>query len=192
MLGYCKDLVSLDLSECRQLAGIAGLKSCTRLVNLSLALCEDIDLQGLNNTSIHNLDLSFCGELSNMSEIGLCRDIRRLDLSYNDVLSDASELSHCASLYSLNLSYCDNLENVCRLESLTNLHTLIVSGCHKLTDLSGLQSCVNLKHLDVSDCTKLTDEHLHTLLGAHSCNHTAWRFCGTKGSTCGKRIYTRD
>ena len=135
---------------------LAGL---TALTSLNLSGCGQLTdvsvLAGL--TALTSLDLSGCGQLTDVSVLAGLTALTSLDLSGCGQLTDVSVLAGLTALTSLNLSGCEQLTDVSGLAGLTALTSLDLSGCEQLTDVSVLAGLTALTSLNLSGCKQLTD-----------------------------------
>ncbi|MEZ6139473.1 MAG: leucine-rich repeat domain-containing protein [Zavarzinella sp.] len=160
---------NLDLSGCKALQNVHGLKGLTSLQTLDLSrrdrdqflngppffmsLQNVDDLKGL--TSLQTLDLSGCASLQNVDGLNGLTSLTTLDLSGCASLQNVDGLNGLTSLQTLDLRDCESLRNVDGLKELTSLRTLDLSDCRSLQNVDGLKELTSLRTLDLSDCRSL-------------------------------------
>jgi internalin A len=129
-------------------------------------------------TKIQSLDLSWCGQLSDISPLAALTFLRSLNLASGEMLEDLSPLAHLTSLQSLNLRGCRNLlGDLSPLAGLTSLQLLDLCGCQRLSgDLSSLAHLTSLQSLDISGCPNLLGD-LSPLAGLTSLQSLDLSWC---------------
>ena len=152
----CTNLTNLNLAKCESLQNVDGLKGCTNLTNLNLAECESLlSVDGLQGcTKLMNLSLNTCKSLQDVDGLEGCTNLTTLELYDCWSLQNVDGLKGCTSLASLNLRICRSLQNVDVLKGCTNL-TKLELGCSPLQNVDGLKGCTNLTNLDLTECTSL-------------------------------------
>ena len=133
---------NLQLSNCD---GIIDVSNLSDLINLDLSCCNIRNIETLGKSNIKTLNLSFCGEITDVSTLG---NIKTLNLSHCNGIFDVSSLTNVTNL---NLSYCKNITDV---SALGNVKSLCLSGCDSITDVSTLGK---VTVLDLSGCKNITD-----------------------------------
>jgi len=87
------------------------------------------DLKILKSIKVHTLDLSYCDNVSDVSNLG---GVHTLNLRHCDNISDVSALG---GVHTLNLSGCRNVSDV---SALGGVHSLNLYNCQNVTDVSAL------------------------------------------------------
>ena len=158
-------LTSLNLSECKDLTSLSGLKSLT---TLNLGNCKEFtDLSPLSRlTSLTTLNLGDCSGLTDLSSLAgltsLTTLVTTLDVRYCDRPPDLSALVGLTSLTSLIIkeytSYNSKglLADLGPFKDLTSLTTLVIAW-KGVVDLSPLSGLTSLTSLDLSDCESIAD-----------------------------------
>jgi internalin A len=108
-------------------------------------------------TSLQQLDLSECSQLSDFSLLANLTSLQELHLSGCSQLSDFSPLANLTSLQGLNLSGCSQLSDLSPLANLTSLQGLNLYECRRLSDLLPLANLTSLQHLNLSWWRMLSD-----------------------------------
>jgi len=137
-LGNIRDL---DLSECTKLSNITtltnneilNLSKCTMIkdfsnlrlshnlhtINLSYTKIKNEDLIYLEYMNIHELDISHCVNISNISTLDKLPKLFKLNIGY---LRKIINVSHLYKVNTLILSHCSNVKDISALSNVTNLN----------------------------------------------------------------------
>ncbi|XP_017632603.2 putative disease resistance protein At4g19050 [Gossypium arboreum] len=157
--GRCSSLERLHVSSCPKLSKIGdGLSTSTSLEELKLNDCADLssipDLEGFSSLRI--LDISDCRELETISIRGRCSSLEKLHVSSCPKLSKIGDwLSTSTSLEELELSGCANLSFIPDLEGFSSLRILDISDCHELETVPIRGRCLSLEKLHISSCQNI-------------------------------------
>ncbi|TYI38187.1 hypothetical protein ES332_A02G008200v1 [Gossypium tomentosum] len=157
--GRCSSLEKLHVSSCPKLSKIGdGLSTSTSLEELKLNDCADLssipDLEGFSSLRI--LDLSDCHELETIPIRGRCSSLEKLHVSSCPKLSKIGDwLSTSTSLEELKLSGCANLSSIPDLEGFSSLRVLDISDCHELETVPIRGRCLSLEKLHISSCQNI-------------------------------------
>lgn len=138
-------------------------KSCSELSKLDLREFSNIRDQDINKitesfTKINYLFLSNA-KITNNSEnyFKKMTSLKELTLWRCLEISDISFLKHCTSLVSLDLEWSKKIDNIRFLEHCPNLELLCLNWCTKIKDINVLQHCPKLQKLCLRDCKLITD-----------------------------------
>lgn len=188
---YCRNLVSLDLSNCRKvkdevLARVIGFKGnydfgCPKLKHLKLGYCKyltDNSLQHIkNNAHLESLDLTRCTTITDMG-FQNCSSSRYLTIK-KLVLKDCTFLSDktmesisisCANLETLDLTFCCMLSDYSikvislGLRKLTELNLSFCGSAVSDYSLASITHLTNLEHLSIKGCVRVTREGVDMML----------------------------
>ncbi|KAG4209850.1 hypothetical protein ERO13_A02G008050v2 [Gossypium hirsutum] len=157
--GRCSSLEKLHVSSCPKLSKIGdGLSTSTSLEELKLNDCADLssipDLEGFSSLRI--LDISDCRELETIPIRGRCSSLEKLHVSSCPKLSKIGDwLSTSTSLEELKLSGCANLSSIPNLEGFSSLRVLDISDCHELETVPIRGRCLSLEKLHISSCQNI-------------------------------------
>ncbi|TYJ44799.1 hypothetical protein E1A91_A02G008900v1 [Gossypium mustelinum] len=157
--GRCSSLEKLHVSSCPKLSKIGdGLSTSTSLEELKLNDCADLssipDLEGFSSLRI--LDISDCRELETIPIRGRCSSLEKLHVSSCPKLSKIGDwLSTSTSLEELKLSGCANLSSIPDLEGFSSLRVLDISDCHELKTVPIRGRCLSLEKLQISSCQNI-------------------------------------
>ncbi|TYI91673.1 hypothetical protein E1A91_D02G009900v1 [Gossypium mustelinum] len=158
--GRYSSLKKLHVSLCPKLSKIGdGLSTSTSLEELKLSGCSNLssvpDLEGFSSLRI--LDLLDCHELETIPIEGRCSSLEKLHVSSCPKLSKIGDgLSTSTILEELKLSGCSNLSSIPDLEGFSSLQILDISDCHELETVPISGRCSSLEKLQVSSCPKLS------------------------------------
>jgi internalin A len=134
---------------------LSPLASLTWLPTLDLSECGQLsDLTLLASlTSLQTLNLSKCGQLSDLTPLASLTSLQTLNLSKCGQLSDLTPLASLTSLKGLNLGWCEQLSDLTPLASLTSLQWLFLVGCSGLRQFAPLEPVLpTLKELYLFGC----------------------------------------
>ncbi|TYH81797.1 hypothetical protein ES332_D02G010500v1 [Gossypium tomentosum] len=158
--GRCPSLKKILISSCPKLSKIGdGLSTSTSLEDLKLNDCANLssipDLEELSSLRI--FDISDCHELETISIRGRCPSLKKLHISSCPKLSNIGDwLSTSTSLEELKLGGCANLTSIPNLVGFFSLRILDVSDCHELETFPIRGRCSSLEKLHISSCPKLS------------------------------------
>ncbi|XP_040943868.1 putative disease resistance protein RGA3 [Gossypium hirsutum] len=158
--GRCPSLKKILISSCPKLSKIGdGLSTSTSLEDLKLNDCANLssipDLEELSSLRI--FDISDCHELETISIRGRCPSLKKLHISSCPKLSKIGDwLSTSTSLEELKLGGCANLSSIPDLVGFFSLRILDVSDCHELETFLIRGRCSSLEKLHISSCPKLS------------------------------------
>ena len=118
-------------------------------------------------SDVTELDLSE-KELTDISNIRYCTNLRSLNLTNNYGISDISALSYCTSLVTLKAASCD-ISDISVLSELVNLEQVDLSHNH-INDITALRKCSKLTSLNIfgsfeSDGHVVRSDNLRLLAG---------------------------
>ncbi|XP_052484272.1 putative disease resistance protein RGA3 [Gossypium raimondii] len=159
--GRCPSLKKILISSCPKLSKIGdGLSTSTSLEDLKLNDCANLssipDLEELSSLRI--FDISDCHELETISIRGRCPSLKKLHISSCPKLSKIGDwLSTSTSLEELKLGGCANLTSIPDLVGFSSLRILDISECHKLETIPIKGRCPSLRKLHISSCPKLSE-----------------------------------
>lgn len=160
LLSSSRSLVSAEINMYmeRPLPNLSLLASIPELHVLSI-LCTDLSsVSGLVGCfNIRELDLSCCSSLRDISALSHCKSLVKLDLCKCSNLQDVSPLSACRNLEFLNLSYCTGIQSIDSLAPCHDLHSLILRGCVYLETINVLANFQQLSHLNMANCSRICD-----------------------------------
>jgi hypothetical protein len=158
-------LEKLDLSACRNITAVAGLRHCVVLRELVLSSTPvtDAGIEGLECiTTLSNLQLDGCFRITGTSERqtepstrhegydATAQEQEKASL-HDELDDDDTTLSRCSALRSLNLSATGVTDaGLAALARLPMLESLKLAYCDKLRDVSSLSGSVSLCELDLS------------------------------------------
>lgn len=181
----CSCIYKLDLSQYYDRATVLVITPSENFSNIrALSLCGYRKIASLSTTfdnlpNLHELELSGCSSLTDISALAKLPSLQTLDLSSCSELTDISVLGKLHNLRNLDLFNCTKLSELGKLP--TSLCNLNLAKCKKLVDIFSLgknqAAFPNLQKLDLSHCSKLSNIEalgkgkfpiLHTL-NLHSC-----------------------
>ncbi len=159
-----------DLSNCKRLYEIDGLKDLKDLENLNLSNCEGlVNVDGLKGLkALNDLDLRNCKRLAKFDGLVGLQALRMLNVSGCDLLTNVDALKDLEGLESLDLSNCKQLTDLGALGSLKALQDLDLSnsGQAQLETLRGLKV---MRNLNLSNCKQVANvDALKNLQGLES------------------------
>ncbi len=170
---------SLDLSNCKTLPSVEGLRGISGLKTLDLSFCQSlISLDGVQGAAtLEKLRLQSCTGLTTLDALNGLSGLRELDLLDCSGLTSVDALHATARLETLFLAGVQSVENLEGLQALTrlkmlwiggsnltslkgmkrlrNLETLLIMGCDRLTALEGLQGLPNVETVTVVSCPRV-------------------------------------
>ncbi|KAF8019156.1 hypothetical protein BT93_H3901 [Corymbia citriodora subsp. variegata] len=156
-LSYLERLSELEVSGCKQLIEIEGLRRSKNLQSLSLerlpSLVKLPDLTGLNN--LWRLCIEHCPKLVEVR--GQLESLESLRLNFCESLErlpDPLSFKHIEELY---ISVCGKLEEIQGLEVSENLNELSVWDLPLLEKLPDLTNAKELKVLKLGRCPRLVE-----------------------------------
>jgi Leucine-rich repeat (LRR) protein len=160
-------LVKLDLSDCRSLSNLQGLRLVPQLDSLVLHNCTDLAdvgtigaLPGLTYLDI-SADHRFPTDLEDNEKVlslyGLQGHPQLTTLILEGRMSvlNLTGLSKLPALKVLNLRSCDNLVSLSGLHDMPQLGLIDASGCDRLKEISGLHDFPSLKSMIFVNCDSL-------------------------------------
>jgi Leucine-rich repeat (LRR) protein len=157
-------LEALDLSCCRQVSSVVGLRHSTTLRKLVLMATgiTDAGIAGLECIiGLTELSLYGCKSITSVSTLRLCPSLRKLDISNTKVTADGVKgLEEISTLERLKAWYCSELSDVATLAGCRSLRVLYLGGS-KVTGpgVAALAGVKSLETLKLSHCTHLRDVH---------------------------------
>jgi hypothetical protein len=174
-LKQLKDLQSLDLNSCQELRSVEGLKEHKVLKRLNLGGCSKLtSVEALKELKgLQSLNLGGCSKLTSVEALKELKGLQSLDLYGCFALTTVEPLKELKELQSLDLYGCFALTTVEPLKELKELQSLNLYGCFALTSVEPLKELKGLQSLNLTGCSKLTSvEPLKELKGLQSLNLT--------------------
>jgi hypothetical protein len=163
--GYAQDTRSTVVDELMKAwASFDRKEYARRILAQTFQRKPDLRLEHLSSldglqylTNLTTLDLSDCGQVSDLSPLATLTQLTALDLSSCEQVSDLSPLGKLTQLAWLHLSGCKQVSNLSPLGKLTQLTDLDLSGCKQVSDLSPLGKLTRLTGLDLRGCEQVND-----------------------------------
>lgn len=149
VVGSCTNLISLDLTQCREIKDLSPLSSLSSLRSLKLLshVIESLDiLPGLSQLTL--LDLAVCTQLTNLNPLSSMNHLRELHLDNLGLVTSLSSLSPLSGLEVLFLDYMVSLSSLTPLTGLTRLKQLSLAYLN-IEDIAPLQNMTRLERLDL-------------------------------------------
>ncbi|KAL2530442.1 putative disease resistance protein RGA1 [Forsythia ovata] len=181
----------LEIEECCKLTNIISSSNLTSLVSLRISECKNLayipHLQGCG-ASLKRMEILFCDELRELPDyLGSLESLETLEISYCEnlqLIPYTSGQKGLSSLRRLNICYCKRLSNLPSemLESCTSLQTLQVYKCENITsfpELSGMVWLNSLRELSIggfsnSDTLEGIWKHIKSVQIFDLCGRADW------------------
>lgn len=96
-------------------------------------------------------------QLTDLSPLRTCIQLKSLDIGGGDALSSLVPLSTLTKLENLDLSSTYSLANLKGIQNFPNLKSLNLNQCSNLTDIAGIESAQNLTQLNLSNVSPQCD-----------------------------------
>ncbi|KAJ4704239.1 Disease resistance protein [Melia azedarach] len=159
----CKELTYLWQNEIRLLQHISSLHrliiaSCPQLLSLVAEEEEHQKQQGLPDSTIHSLELSYCQRLAKLPQALLSlSSLAELHIIGCDELISCPEADLPSQLRTIEIRGCILLASLPQswMDKTTPLQSLYVSSCNSLTYIARVQLPPSLKQLSIVDCNDL-------------------------------------
>ena len=140
-----KNLIELDLSECRYIKDYSFISKLEKLENLNLSYTNISDISFLEqNKNIKEIDLSGCKNIKDYSFISKLEKLENLFLSDSNI-SDISFLEQNKNIKVLDLSGCENIKDYSFISKLEKLENLNLCNTN-ISDISFLEEKKILKY----------------------------------------------
>ena len=145
------DTTNQDIDQPRAEASATAIKELVIASDAAKDLTND-DLEILANIGfIHNktetINLKNCDQITDLSPLASCTELKDLNLIFCDQITDLSPLASCTALTSLDLMYCDQITDLSPLASCTSLTNVDLRSCTSIRNLSPLINHPTLSNL---------------------------------------------
>ncbi|KAB2092140.1 hypothetical protein ES319_A02G008300v1 [Gossypium barbadense] len=166
-LSTCTSLEELKLNDCAYLSAIPDLEGFSSLRILDISDCHELETVPIRGrcSSLEKLHVSSCPKLSKIGD-GLSTSTSLEELKLNDCadLSSIPDLEGFSSLRILDISDCRELETIPIRGRCSSLEKLHVSSCPKLSKIGDwLSTSTSLEELKLSGCANLNISYCHEL-----------------------------
>lgn len=145
-LQFCKNLLTLEISQMKKLKDLTPLKGLTKLKKLQIDLCSIEDVTPLKDlTNLEQLDLNG-NNISDISALKYLTNLYWLYLSSNNI-SDISSVKYLTKLGRLFI-WNNQISDLSPISNLKYIRRLYVSN-NKLSNIDALKGFKNLRMIDI-------------------------------------------
>ena len=176
-LAPCTELLSIDLSDNRELSKIDALsaasglqslmlngtaisslhclKGCSQIEEINLNDCENIQsIDGLNATSLQSLELRQLN-LNDLNGIEALKGLTKLDLSGLHRVTSLEPLAALSKLQELEVYNLTTLKSLPEMSAMKALRKFRARSCDELHDVTSLGTAASLEEVSVEECKNL-------------------------------------
>ena len=155
-LALAPNLQNLDCgTSANRVTNLDALRNCHRLKRLYLPSCEELEDTTAcipKTTHLTEVCIRRSFNLTNISSMYYCTNLKYLDLSLCWSLKDLSHLRRCVQLENLIINDCTGVQSIDFITSFQKLVSFNAKGCVSIEDFRCLLSCRSLKTVSLMLC----------------------------------------